>query len=154
MRYFIDTEFCESGQHKPIDLISIGIVAEDERMLYLVSNEFDPEACNAWVKEHVLTNLYTTETKSLDQIAQEILKFIDLDKPEFWGYYSDYDWVVFCQIFGAMINLPHGWPMYCLDIKQLADGREIPIECVNEHHALSDANWNKLAYNYLVGLKG
>ena len=32
-------------------------------------------------------------------------------KPEFWGYYSDYDWVVTAQMFGTMMDIPKGWPM-------------------------------------------
>lgn len=35
MRYFFDTEFYEDG--KTIDLVSIGIVAEDGRELYAVN---------------------------------------------------------------------------------------------------------------------
>lgn len=42
-------------------------------------------------------------------------------KPEFYGYYSDYDWVVLCWLFGRMINLPKGFPMYCIDLKQTLD---------------------------------
>lgn len=37
MRYFFDTEFHEDGQ--TIDLISIGIVAEDGREFYAVSRD-------------------------------------------------------------------------------------------------------------------
>lgn len=39
----------------------------------------------------------------------------------FFGYYADYDWVVFCWIFGRMIDLPAGFPMYCNDLKQMLD---------------------------------
>ena len=39
MRIFYDTEFLDDG--KTIDLISIGMVAEDGRELYAVSSEFD-----------------------------------------------------------------------------------------------------------------
>lgn len=42
-------------------------------------------------------------------------------QPEFWGYYGDYDWVVFCSLFGKMINLPQGFPMYLRDLKQALD---------------------------------
>src|SRR5258708_14654710 len=52
MRYWYDTEFIEDG--KTIDLISIGIVAEDGRELYLQSVEFDPRKASQWVKDHVL----------------------------------------------------------------------------------------------------
>lgn len=41
--------------------------------------------------------------------------------PQFYGYYSDYDWVVFCWLFGKMIDLPKGFPMYCIDLKQILD---------------------------------
>ena len=34
MKYFIDTEFIESGPLNPIQLISIGVVAEDGREFY------------------------------------------------------------------------------------------------------------------------
>ena len=42
-------------------------------------------------------------------------------QPEFYGYYADYDWVVFCWLFGGMIDLPSGFPMYCRDLKQELD---------------------------------
>ncbi|MGH2666066.1 hypothetical protein [Flavobacterium sp.] len=43
------------------------------------------------------------------------------DYPEFYAYYADYDWVVFCWLFGKMIDLPAGFPMYCRDLKQVLD---------------------------------
>lgn len=45
------------------------------------------------------------------------------DAPEFYAYYCNYDWVVFCWLFGKMIDLPKGWPMYCNDIKQILDNK-------------------------------
>lgn len=42
-------------------------------------------------------------------------------KPEFYSYYADYDWVVFCWLFGNMVDLPKGFPMYCIDLKQISD---------------------------------
>ena len=75
-----------------------------------------------------------------------------MTKPEFWGYFADYDWVAFCQIFGTMMDLPKGWPMYCRDIKQLADSLgnpELPTQSSTEHNALNDARWNKQAWEFL-----
>ena len=40
---------------------------------------------------------------------------------EFYAYYADYDWVVLCQLFGRMLDLPKGFPMYCKDLKQQLD---------------------------------
>ena len=124
--------------------------------------------------------------KSNKQIAEEVYNFcsndyhkgnnLDYDqriqyslydkfKPEFYGYYSDYDWVVFCWLFGKMIDLPKGFPMYCIDLQQesdriynlkkeeyikrggknfinkLSNHLDYPKQ-TNEHNALADAKWN------------
>jgi hypothetical protein len=42
-------------------------------------------------------------------------------EPEFYGYYSAYDWVLFCWIFGKMLTLPKGFPAYCKDLKHMLD---------------------------------
>ena len=55
MRYFYDTEFIDNG--RIIDLISIGVVAEDGREYYAVSIEFDPESAGRWVRTNVLPKL-------------------------------------------------------------------------------------------------
>ncbi len=73
-------------------------------------------------------------------------------KPELWGYYSSYDHVAFCQLFGTMMDLPKGFPMYTRDIKQLCDSignPRLPEQGKGEHNALLDAKWNKIAWEYL-----
>lgn len=130
--------------------------------------------------------------KTNKQIAEEIKIFIanrgdnkteqwlleyeyNKDNPEFYGYYCDYDWVVFCWLFGKMIDLPKGFPMYCIDLKQTYDEKQ-PIykeqvkklygtnyieqeyklkdnsnypKQTNIHNALSNAKINKELYNFL-----
>jgi hypothetical protein len=152
VKYFIDTEFIESGPHKPIDLISIGIVREDRQSLYCVSAEFRDEDASDWVKENVLPHILGVPRYSLQSIKEEIVKFVGKDIPEFWGYYADYDWVVFAQIFGAMVNLPKGWPMYCNDLKQRAvelSNPKLPEQESTEHNALEDAQWNLASWEFL-----
>jgi hypothetical protein len=89
------------------------------------------------------------------------LEFVGDDQhPEFWGYYADYDWVAFCWIFGKMIDLPKGWPMYCRDLKQWSDdigaATNVPPPKFEgpkgEHNALADARWNKELHRYLETL--
>lgn len=154
MRYFLDTEFIESGPRKPIQLISIGIVREDGQTLYCVSAEYRDADASEWVKQNVLAQIPKDYPRySLQSIAEEIIAFIGKDKPEFWGYYADYDWVVFAQIFGTMMDLPKGFPMYCLDIKQLCDdlgNPKLPEQGKGEHNALADAGWNLEAYRFLM----
>jgi hypothetical protein len=90
------------------------------------------------------------------EIRDSILEFCSVDKygkPEFWGYYADYDWVAFCQLFGPMIALPKGFPMYCRDIKQSCDwlgNPKLPEQGKDEHSALLDALWNKRAFDFLT----
>jgi len=150
MRIFFDTEFIENG--KTIQLISIGAVNEDGGTFYAVSNEYNPEDADKWVKENVLSKIPKDQvTLSRKEIANAFLDWCG-DKPEFWAYYADYDWVVLCQLYGRMIDLPKGWPMYCRDIKQVCDllgNPKLPEQGKGEHNALRDAEWNLKAYDFL-----
>lgn len=175
MKWFIDTEFSERGAKHPIELISIALVSEKGHAIYLVSNEFDEGACNEWVKEHVLPKL-DDKRLSLENIRKSILTFVEYHEhaehgprdvvdafvekisprprpaPEFWGYFVSYDWVVFCQIFGRMVDLPKGWPQFARDVRQLMDEYEIkkdqlpPMDKDAAHDALYDARWTREAY--------
>jgi hypothetical protein len=155
VRYWIDTEFIEDG--KTIDLLSIGIVAADGRVLCMENAEADRSKASDWVKENVLPHLTQDigDWPSRADIAQCIRDFCDPEKhgkPEFWGYYADYDWVVLCQLFGTMMDLPKGWPMYCRDIKQWCDQKgnpQLPEQGKGEHHALANAQWNRQAWQFL-----
>lgn len=278
MNYYIDTEFLEGtqepkwlmlksrlghwliGKPKPtIDLISIGIVAEDGREYYAISKDFNLKEAwnrhdiivddfsnqqylkskypqgrktkNYWIRENVLkliwrelmfkadecwgmsnkqTEVYYKEIltgaydhhfsfkslkalikkygKTNKQIAEEIKLFtrkvkvenenLVQDVPKFYAYYADYDWVAFCWLFGKMMDLPKGFPMYCNDLKQILDEKahrmtyntidtkkqkQIDvkewIESIknhpnypkqeNEHNALADARWNKKLHEFL-----
>jgi hypothetical protein len=164
MRYFLDTEFLENGPSFPLILLSIGIVAENGREFYAVNADAPLELANDWVKANVLPHLGDMRVP-IGQIGPSVQAFIKAngmknfdgtpsiyERPEFWGYYADYDWVVFCQLFGTMMDLPKGWPMYCRDIKQLCDSLgnpALPKQTSTEHNALADAKWNLEAYKFL-----
>jgi len=149
MRIFFDTEFIEDG--RTIDLISIGLIREDGAPLYIESSECNLSKANPWVKENVLPHLRGPKFPK-SEIA-EMVQFFVGESPEFWAYYADYDWVVLCQLYGTMMNLPQGWPMYCRDIKQLCDSMGNPSlgdSPKNKHDALADAQWNKEAFEFLL----
>jgi hypothetical protein len=137
----------------------------------------------------VLKELLNTYGKTNKQIAEEVKIFVanrgdnkteqwileyeyNRYNPEFYGYYSDYDWVVFAWLFGKMIDLPSGFPKYCRDLKQILDEKypngifklsseingkkEIPVKNhfmfpkqTNSHNALADARWNKELHEFL-----
>lgn len=150
-RIWFDTEFIEDGT--TIDLISIGMVREDGAEYYAETDQWIPGKASQWVKDNVLVHLRGGDAiKPRDVIAREIVEFVG-DDPEFWGYYADYDWVALCQLYGTMMSIPDGWPKFCLDIKQtcvgLGDPR-LPKQGKDEHHALSDARWNRMAWEFLL----
>jgi len=208
-KYYIDTEFLEGTQNKfpfgktkpTIDLISIGLIDEKNRVYYAVSKDFNlKEAWNRWqqrtgegdrnnhdprvywIRDNVLhpiyvelVNKYLQDIRNMDrlnishkvkdvwtftrknlawlierygrnnkEIANEICGFIYTDdcegsgmsaiematrydmsdknlKPKFYGYFADYDWVCFCWLFGNMMSLPKGFPMFANDLKQMLD---------------------------------
>lgn len=151
MRIWFDTEFIEDG--KTIDLLSIGMIREDGMGFYAECAEADHSRADEWVKANVLAHL-TGETMPRAQIAKQIVEFAG-EAPEFWAYYADYDWVALCQLYGRMIDLPKGWPMFCRDIKQKAmdmGNPALPKQCALEHHAFADAVWNKQAWEFLAAL--
>lgn len=150
MKIWFDTEFIEDG--RTIDLISIGLVREDGKVYYAECQECDLTRASEWVKENVLPHLgYQPQARS--KIAADIVEFAG-EKPEFWAYYADYDWVALCQLYGTMMDLPKGWPMYCRDLKQWCDelgNPELPKQGKGEHNALADARWTKDAWAFLQG---
>ena len=168
MKIFFDTEFIEDGH--TIDLISIGMVRDDGATYYAISTEFKARKASQWVKDNVLKYLpprnanpvYDLEDaraarayKPRKQIAQEILEFVG-EYPEFYAYYADYDWVALCQFYGTMMDLPETWPMYCRDIKQMADERGVDLDQIpqaNKHHALADAEWARQGFLILANYK-
>ena len=127
-----------------------------------------------------LVNKYGKTNK---QIAEEVKVFCTGDvlsiekaryyevqhKPcKFYAYYADYDWVAFCWLFGKMIDLPNGFSMYCRDLKQILDEKEMARQDgtdmtelrnlptypkqENEHNALDDAQWNFKLFQFLQGV--
>jgi len=152
LKIFFDTEFIENG--KTIDLLSIGMVREDGKRYYIETPQSDAKAyADPWLREHVWPHLAGPNAwNTREYIADDIIKFVG-NKPEFWAYYADYDWVVLCQLYGRMIDLPKGWPMFCLDIKQLAHMKgnpKLPKQSGAEHNALEDAVWAQTAYEFLM----
>lgn len=162
MKYFFDTEFIEDG--RTIDLVSIGIVAEDGREYYAVSTDADLTKASPWVREHVLPQLprYGNKVwKSREDIRLDMVREYDglpfvqgVRGIEFWAYFADYDWVAFCQLFGRMIDLPDHFPKYCHDLKQEmhrlgVSKDQLPEQVGAEHDALEDARWVRDSYLWI-----
>jgi hypothetical protein len=177
VKYFYDTEFLEDGY--TVDLISIGMVNyETGDTFYAVSSEFDTDrvAENRWLMDNVMSSIdhrldvkYMTTFGSpkRDLIVTDpalmtrremrdgIMDFVSGTWPEFWAWYSAYDHVALCQLFGRMIDLPGKFPMFTEDIKSLhkrAGSPAMPQQPQGLHNALADAQFNVVRYDYLTTL--
>jgi len=180
-KFMYDTEFHEDG--KTIDFISIGMVNMDTGdEYYAVSNEFDTRrvAQNKWLMDNVMKSIPHTEfvvadfdgmpfvrdifvnskdAKSKSVIGWDIWDFVRSTnvegEVELWAWYSAYDHVCLAQLFGKMIELPKGMPMWTADIKQLhkqAGYPQMPKQPEGLHNALEDAKFNIERYKFLDGL--
>jgi hypothetical protein len=166
VRYFYDTEFLEDG--KTIELISIGIVAEDGRELYLVNRDAPWKRIkkDEWLMANVAPGLPRPHGDWINQIPKrwpidfhnpavrdrpairDAVEFFLLGNPatrtdiELWADYGAYDHVALCQLFGRMIDLPDGVPMFTNDFQQewrRAGRPALPEQGVGLHNALADA---------------
>lgn len=171
MRIYYDCEFLENG--RTIAPISIGMVAEDGRELYRVfqiDDTIDVALKNLWLRDNVIAHLPVDLTgstgydwdwdtthpdwvnvKSTFDIRMDVERFIHATpEAELWAWYGAYDHVMYAQLFGKMIDLPKGFPMWTNDLRQEAHrlglGEEEIIPAVphgtDEHNALADARWN------------
>lgn len=167
MRYFYDTEFLEDG--RTIDLISIGIVADDGRELYLVNCDAPwkrirkhewlmanvvpslPQPHGDWIlhmPKRWLIDFHNPAVRSRDFIAEQVERFLlgdDLETQtdiELWADYGAYDHVALCQLFGPMVALPPGIPMFTHDLQhaiRAAGDPPMPEQAAGLHNALADA---------------
>lgn len=173
-RYFYDCEFIDDGV--TIDLVSIGITCEDGREFYAVSSEFSVAKlhANSWLVENVRPSLPQRaerdgcrcicrwhldrdhpDVRSRAQIARAVRDFLlsGASKPELWAWYGAYDHVVLAQLWGRMIDLPDGIPMWTNDLQQevvrLVDP-QIPEQAEGLHNALADARHLRSTFDLLV----
>lgn len=148
MRYFYDTEFIEDG--RTIELVSIGIVAEDGREYYAVSTGFDGSRANTWVRNNVLNQLPNPSSgvwRSRDTIRDEVFDFLTAGTgtTELWAWVGAYDHVLLAQLWGDMTALPRELPRYTRELKQyweMAGRPRLPEIPNGNHDALIDARHN------------
>lgn len=92
-------------------------------------------------------------------IANEVREFLLPSAvsaaPELWAYFAAYDHVALAQLWGKMIDMPAGIPMYTHDLRQEMDRLGVASSAVpkppNAHDAIADARWN---LEMLQGIRG
>jgi hypothetical protein len=177
LKIFYDTEFIEDGS--TIGLISIGMVAEDGRELYRIVDDEDIiiEAVeHTWLRANVIPSLpillkpdapsweWDFDSDHADwpnvqqrpQVVEDVRAFI-LATPqvELWADYAAYDHVALAQLFGPMVKLPDGIPMWTNDLRQEMARRgavdaDLPVQdAATAHNSLADARWLQSAHDAL-----
>jgi len=64
----------------------------------------------------------------------------------------DYDWVLFCSLFGRMVELPKGFPMYMRDLKQMLDERaELAYRIDRDNNSILHPSDKKIMYDNISG---
>lgn len=179
MKIFYDTEFIEDG--RTIDLISIGMVAEDGRELYLVSEKIERDplysriCTHNWLMANVVPHLplhirydgsphigqpnspnifprrsghFTLDAGDNRIVSRRYIRnavrgfILATPDVELWAWYGAYDHVLLAQMFGPMVNLPEGIPMWTNDLRQEVHrlgNPPTPEQSGDEHNALADA---------------
>ena len=171
-----DLEFLEDG--RTIELISIGMVSDDGREYYAVNSDMPVKRIRKhdWLMENVVPHLphgrgdrrnhlprrwlidyFDPTVKARKTIAAEVAAFIQAAGPdvELWANYGAYDHVCLAQLWGRMIDLPEGVPMFTNDIQQERSRLglrwdELPKQESGEHNALADARHNQLVRRWLA----
>jgi hypothetical protein len=100
--------------------------------------------------------------KPINAIAGEVQGFITgTPAPELWADYAAYDHVLLAQLFGPMIRLPQGVPMFTNEFRTfllLRDNPHIPKyvvpagSAITEHHPLYDARELAFRHQYVSKL--
>lgn len=169
MRYFLDTEFndrTEPGSGRSVvELISVGIVAEDGREYYAEVAGFDwsrgEDELDPWLAVNVLPHLLGgVFEETAAQIALDLADLTGGDaRPEFWAYVASYDWTCLMSLFGPLRSRPPRWPMAVHDLRQVMAGaglskQDLPAIAGTAHNALDDARWVRDSVGLLLPAAG
>lgn len=146
-KVFYDCEFIDDGT--TIELISIGMVAEDGEELYLVNRDVSLERIysHPWLRENVWPSLPgrwwpgngdvdsflawdrdAVEVVPRANIREAVSSFIKAKSyatdVELWAWYGAYDHVCLAQLWGPMSELPSHVPMWTNDLRQIVQRLE------------------------------
>lgn len=135
MNIYFDTEF--TGLHKDTQLISIGLIAENDEVFYAEFEDIDIDKQDKWIKQNVLSNtvlygnveatnivpkngtaVFFSGTKEAIKVALSTW-LLQFDEVQLVSDVCHYDMVLFIDIFGTAFDLPEHVSPQCIDINHL-----------------------------------
>ena len=143
------------------ELVSIALIKSSGEELYL---ELDYAGkLDDWVKENVVPYL-SGEKVSKEEAKRRIIEFVGPDKPYLMSYYTPFDWMGICGLFGCWdspffwIPLDFGTILHVNGFKfdtemiEFAKSKGIDTSIYKKHYALDDARLLKAFYELLLNL--
>lgn len=175
MDVYYDSEFIDTGG--VIVPVSIGFHREDGEELYRIWQSeitINQAARNPWMRENVLPSL----PLEIGTGVHEGLWGFDHDHPDFacvkrpheirtdveaflsepdrpvtlWAWWAPYDFVLYAQLWGKMLDIPRLLPSHTCDLRQehLRLGEpQLPRQKEGKHNALADARHNRVIHETL-----
>lgn len=183
MKVFLDTEFTSLNQHA--QLISLALVDEEGREFYAEFDDYDTLKLSKFQYENVIVNLFYQNMKgpikevkesctlikgSTETIVSELKSWLkSYEIIEIWADVLAYDWVLFCELFGGALAIPHNIFFAPFDlstlirVKGLIQPRDkynndisrykyVNYNMSGQHNALHDARVSKLCYEKLMDI--
>lgn len=140
MKYFLDTEFSDTGS--VVHPISIGIVNENGDEYYTEISSPWRDTADPWILDNVGRYMGQMSARAPSYVRDDIIDYLGDEPAEFWAYWASYDWVVFCQLMGGLMKLPKHVSPWVRDLAWLApieQIRALNVENRFPHHAMHDA---------------
>jgi hypothetical protein len=148
MRYFIATTTIAKRVQSTtkIELLAIGIAAENGREFYAENREADLSIADNFAIKHVLPLLFnlgdpspvSAENKiflSMQEIAKRVEEFCSADScPEFWASGEGVDWLMFQQLWESLDSFPPAFPDQSFSLSR----RWLELEAPN--YSLADSS--------------
>ena len=171
MKIFLDSEFTKLD--KDGELISLGLVTEDNREFYAEFNDYDENQIDDWLQENVINNLvfkdvlielngrdtyahYDVSLLSIPKskkvtiksckhtIGEYIKKFLEIYKDvEIWSDCLAYDCMLFCNIFGGALKIPNNIYYIPFDIATLMKIKGVDPDINREEFINNSVKGNK-----------
>lgn len=154
-KVFLDTEFTGLRQHT--SLISLGLAAENGDVFYAELTDYDVAQLNPWLQEYVEpylsknlpAGIHTQIDSSMfvqgdrADVAKVLrnwfARFGEKNSVEIWADVLAWDWVLFCELFGAN-GLPPQIHYIARDLSTLLVVKGIDPDTKRE--ALGTVNWS------------
>ena len=173
-RVFYDTEFREDGRTIDLLSIGIVRETGESYYAVVSDADWDAVRKDRWLLDNVwpgmptrgLTTKLVTVGRNVERrvdhagaldtasslvkpkwvIANEVRDFLtETPNLELWAWYAAYDHVALAQLWGRMIRIPKGIPMWTNDLRQEAErlgNPPLPQQEEGVHNALADARHN------------